>query len=266
MIKLFFIYLLFIFLSFSEQAIAKKNLIKDAVDNQFRKEINKSRDKYRNPVETLNFFGLRRDKKVLEIIPGRGWYTEIISKYMNGTDNFYVATYENPSYAVEIINKIQKEFVDYFKKEEKKFGKLKYVLIDDQFRVKNYENYFDLILTFRNTHNFLDQKKSENIFKSFHKSLKKNGILGLVQHRADESSNYNFQKGYVKESFLVKHVEKHGFELIDKSEINANLKDLKNYEKGVWTLPPRLSEGEKNKSYYLSIGESDRMTLKFKKK
>ena len=88
----------------------------------------------------------------------------------------------------------------------------------------------------------------------------------MVQHRANESSNFNFEKGYVKESFLIKHIEKQGFKLIDKSEINANPKDLKDYKKGVWTLPPRLSEGKKNRSFYQSIGESDRMTLKFRKK
>ena len=121
-------------------------------------------------------------------------------------------------------------------------------------------------MTFRNTHNFLDQKKSENIYQSLHRSLKKNGILGVVQHRADESATYNFKKGYVKESFLIRHIEEQGFKLLEKTEINSNPKDLKNYNKGVWTLPPRYAEGDKNKSIYEAIGESDRMTLKFIKK
>ena len=120
-------------------------------------------------------------------------------------------------------------------------------------------------MTFRNIHNFLDQDKSDNIFNSINKSLKKGGILGVVQHRADKSLDLEFSKGYVKESFIIDQIESHGFELVEKSNINSNPKDLKNYEKGVWTLPPRLVEGEKNKSLYLSIGESDRMTLKFKK-
>ena len=93
--------------------------------------------------------------------------------------------------------------------------------------------------------------------------MKKGGILGVVQHRADESSPFNYKGGYVKESFLINFIEKQGFKLIKKSEINSNFKDIKNYEKGVWTLPPTYRLGEKDKSKYSKIGESDRMTLKF---
>ena len=257
---------IFTFLFVFNKINANTDLIKEAVENPNRKEINQKRDVYRNPYETLNFFGLDKSKKVLEIVPGRGWYTEIISTYMNGSNNFYVAVYKEPGYAIEIITKIQNEFFEYFKKYKKQFGEIKKVFIDSDFKIEGHENYFDLILTFRNTHNFLDQNKSENIYKSFHKSLKKNGILGVVQHRADESATFNFKKGYVKESFLIKHIEKQGFKLIKKTDINSNPKDLKNYSKGVWTLPPRYAEGDKNKSVYKAIGESDRMTLKFIKK
>ncbi len=93
--------------------------------------------------------------------------------------------------------------------------------------------------------------------------MKKGGTLGVVQHRANESSTFDHKAGYVKESFLIKLIEKQGFRLIEKSEINSNPKDLKNYEKGVWTLPPTFRLGEKDKSKYIEIGESDRMTLKF---
>ena len=93
--------------------------------------------------------------------------------------------------------------------------------------------------------------------------MKKGGILGVVQHRADEQSEYDFKKGYVKESFLIAFIESQGFKFVNKSEINANPKDTKDYEKGVWTLPPRLILGDKNKNKFLRIGESDRMTLKF---
>lgn len=93
--------------------------------------------------------------------------------------------------------------------------------------------------------------------------MKKGAILGVVQHRASKDFEENFINGYVKEDFLISLIEKQGFRLIEKSEINSNPKDLKNYEKGVWTLPPRFADGVKTK--YLNIGESDRMTLKFKK-
>ena len=239
--------------------------LQKSVENNYRSEEEKKRDKYRNPYETLTFFQIDRKNKTLEIIPGTGWYTKIIANYMKDSENFYVATYKEPSYAVEIIKKIQKEFNNYFEENKKEFGELKYIDIDKNFNFKNYDNYFDLVLTFRNIHNFLDQGKSDNIFKSINKALKKGGVLGVVQHRADESLESGFRKGYVKESYIISQIEGHGFKLIEKSNINSNPKDLKNYEKGVWTLPPRLVEGEKNKSLYLSIGESDRMTLKFKK-
>ncbi len=244
----------------------EQNLITKAVENPNRGKEDIYRDKYRNPLETLNFFGLDRKMKVLEVIPGRGWYTKIISNYMKSTNNFYVATYENPPFATEIITKIQKEFFNFFRNNIENFGEIKSTKINKDFKLIGYNDYFDMILTFRNTHNFLDQNKSKEIFKSFHKSLKKGGVLGVVQHRANEISEFNYKKGYVKESFLINHIEQQGFSLLKKSEINANPRDIKNYEKGVWTLPPRYTEGAKNRSLYTSIGESDRMTLKFIKK
>ena len=251
---------------FYKTPLSSNEDIKSSVDNKYRSEENVKRDKYRNPIETLQFFGLNKKMKVLEITPGRGWYTEILSHYMRNTNNFYVATYKEPPFAVEIITKIQKEFYDYFDINKDKFGDFNTIYIDKNFNFEEKESYFDMILTFRNTHNFLSHKKSENILNSIHKALKKGGILGVVQHRADESLNINFEKGYVKESFLIDHIQNQGFELIGKSNINENPKDLKNYSKGVWSLPPRYANGEKDKDYYRSIGESDRMTIKFRKK
>ncbi len=262
-----YIILILLFLTeFKQAESAIDKPLTKAVQNEHRSIENKKRDKFRNPTETLNFFGINKNMKVLEIIPGRGWYTEIISSVMKGTNNFYVATYKKPSYAKEIITKIQKDFFIYFENNKDKFGEIKSVLINEDFQIISEDNYFDMILTFRNTHNFLDQKKSDEIFNSIYRSLKKGGILGIVQHRANESSEFKYNKGYVKESFLINYLESLGFKLLEKSEINANLKDLKNYEKGVWALPPRLTNGEKDRNFYQSIGESDRMTLKFVKK
>ena len=120
-----------------------------------------------------------------------------------------------------------------------------------------------MVLTFRNTHNWLRSKTAENVYSSIYKVMKSGGILGIVQHKADENSEFNFKNGYVKESFLIKLVEGQGFKLLEKSNINLNPLDTKDYKNGVWTLPPRLILGEKNKRKYLEIGESERMTLKF---
>jgi len=262
----YFTLLFCLLISLTHYESLSDDLMTEAVKNKFRNEENRKRDKYRNPIKTLSFFELKREIKILEIIPGRGWYTEIISKYMKDSNNFYVATYKKPSFAVEIITKIQNDFFKYFETNKKKFGEINSVLINENFNIESEQNYFDMILTFRNTHNFLDQGKSEIIFRSIHKTLKTGGVLGIVQHRANETSDFNYKNGYVKETFLIKHIESLGFELIDKSEINSNLKDTKDYQKGVWALPPRFAEGEKNRSFYESIGESDRMTLKFIKR
>mgnify|MGYP001180231210 CR=1 FL=1 len=265
--KLFFSLFLLIFslnYSFANE-INNEQLISIAVNSDDREERNILRDKYRNPVETLSFFGLSKDMKVLELTPGRGWYSEILGKYMKGTDNYYVAKYDPPQFAIEIINKIQKEFVTYFSNNTDKFGKIKYISINEDFEIISDQNKFDMVLTFRNTHNWLDRNKAKKIYSSIYKLMKKGGVLGVVQHRADESSDLNYKGGYVKESFLIKFIEEQGFKFLEKSEINSNSKDLKNYEKGVWTLPPTFRLGEKDKSKYSKIGESDRMTLKFAK-
>ena len=237
------------------------DVLKSSISNKFRSFENKQRDIYRNPYETLSFFEINRNKKILEIIPGRGWYTEILSKYMKDSENYYVLMYGKPE--IEILKKIQGDFLIFFKENKKNFGNFKNLYFDKNFNIANKDNFFDTVLTFRNSHNWLDKGKAEKVYQSLNKVLKKGGILGVVQHRNFDDSDKNFFKGYVKEQFLIELIEKQGFKLIDKSEINSNPKDKKNYDKGVWALPPRLADGFKDK--YLKIGESDRMTLKFKK-
>ena len=124
----------------------------------------------------------------------------------------------------------------------------------------------DAVVTFRNLHNWIGPQM-DTIFNNCYKALKPGGIFGIVEHRANPGTSLDAMKksGYVTESYAIAIAEKHGFVLVDKSEINANPKDLKNYERGVWTLPPSLRLKDKDKEKYLEIGESDRMTLLFKK-
>ena len=253
---------LFLFLSFIQtKEVYSTNELREAVDNEHRSKNNTIRDKYRNPYETLSFFGLKKGMKVLEISPGNGWYSEILSNFLKDTDSFYVSKYKIPP--VKVVGENQKKFDEYFSENKNKFGEVKSVFFTEKNILESKIRKFDMVLTFRNTHNWLRSKTAENVYSSIYKVMKSGGILGVVQHKADENSEFNFKNGYVKESFLIKLVEDQGFKLLEKSNINLNPLDTKDYKNGVWTLPPRLILGEKNKRKYLKIGESERMTLKF---
>ncbi len=235
--------------------------LQNSINNSFRSKKHVIRDKYRNPLETLTFFEIDKNKKVLEISPGSGYYSEIISHYLKSTDNYFVTEYKFPP--VEAVKKGQKKFKKYFETNSQNFGEVNTLLFLKDNILEQSIKEFDLVLTFRNTHNWLRSNTALNVYTSIYDSMKKGAILGIVQHRANENMEKNFNNGYVKESFLINFIEKIGFKFLDKSEVNSNPNDTKDYKNGVWTLPPRLVLGEKNKKKYLGIGESDRMTLKF---
>ena len=249
-------------LTFVDSASMKqKSELLDSINNVNRTQKNIVRDKYRNPQETLSFFEIDKKKKILEISPGNGYYTEIISHYMKNTNNYFVTEYKFPP--VEAVKKGQIKFKKYFKNNLDKFGEVNVLLFLENNILEQNNHKFDLVLTFRNTHNWLGSNTAFNVYKSIYDSMADGGILGIVQHRGNEDMKKKFKNGYVKESFLIDFIEKIGFKFVEKSEINANSNDTKDYTKGVWTLPPRLVLGEKDKDKYLDIGESDRMTLKF---
>jgi predicted methyltransferase len=143
------------------------------------------------------------------------------------------------------------------------YGRVEIVNIDS---ILAEPNSVDAVLTFRNLHNWLGPLL-DTIFSNSYKALKPGGIFGVVEHRANEGTILEVMKksGYVTEQHAIAMAKKHGFELVSKSEVNSNPKDIKNYPKGVWTLPPNLRMKEVDKEKYLEIGESDRMTLLFRK-
>ena len=125
----------------------------------------------------------------------------------------------------------------------------------------------DLVLTFRNVHNWLEDGSTAQMFSAFFQVLKPGGVLGVVDHRAKPGARLAEIKdsGYLPVDYVVNEAIKAGFKLDGRSDINANPKDTKDYPEGVWTLPPTLKMGEKNRAKYVAIGESDRMTLRFVK-
>lgn len=211
--------------------------ISEALVSRYRTPGNEKRDLHRHPADTLEFFGIKPDMTVVEISPGAGWYAEILAPYLSPHGKYVAA-------AVPVVDFAPPKMVDI-----------------------GGENSADMVLTFRNVHNWAAAGGEKEAFKAFFKVLKPGGILGVVEHRAGKKHKKDpkYKSGYVPENDVIVMAERAGFKLVGKSEVNANSKDRKNYPKGVWTLPPTFADGEKNRARYAEIGESDRMTLKFMK-
>jgi predicted methyltransferase len=232
----------------------------------WRSDVNKARDQYRHPKETLVFFGIKPSDTLIEITPGGGWYTEILAPLMKGTGH-YIAAVGKPKKpdgeAARDQSGLQKKFAD----DAAEYGEAKVVEFDGQAPNFGPPNSADAVVTFRNVHNWVGAGTAPQMFKAFFDVLKPNGVLGIEDHRAADGANVDEtkEKGYLPTDYVIKLATDAGFKLKDKSEINANPKDTKDYEKGVWTLPPTFELGEKDHDKYAAIGESDRMTLKFVK-
>jgi len=230
---------------------------------------NKARNQYRHPVETLEFFGIRDGMTVLEIWPGGGWYTEILAPAMRDHGKLIIATRDpevegQPAYRYELPKKMGETFA----------GNPQ---VYDQVSVEYFSppaspslgeaGSVDVVVTFRNTHGWIGGGVAQDIFNEFARVLKPGGVLGVVQHRANDGTDpaVTAKKGYVSEQAVKELAANAGFVFEDSSGINANPKDSKDHPEGVWTLPPSLNLGDEDKEKYTAIGESDRMTLRFRK-
>ena len=241
-----------------------------AIAGNWRDPKNVARDRYRHPRETLTFFGLQPGQTVIEITPGAGWYSEILAPYLRGNGT-YIAAVVDPMAVAEGRSR------DYQQKNkaglEAKFAAApaqydgaRVVAYDPKAPVFGPANSADLVLTFRNVHNWRSAGQAEGMFKGFHAVLKPGGTLGVVEHRAAADVPADDKTGYVGEAQVIAMAEAAGFELAEKSEINANPRDTKDHPNGVWTLLPVGRHDPEDAQKYQAIGESDRMTLRFVKK
>jgi len=240
---------------------ASAKALTEAVSGDHRTAKNKARDQYRHPLETLSFFGFEPNMTVVEITPGGGWYTEILAPALKGTGKLYGAHYPDTgedNYYSNSRKKLEKKLASNVVFSE--------VVLTDFTPRKQSElapqGTADLVLTFRNLHNWKDEGV-EQVFKDAFNALKPGGVLGVVEHRLPADGDPKVSVGYVSETNTIKQAKTAGFRFVAASEINANSKDLAGYK--VWTLPPSLMLKEKDRAKYLAIGESDRMTLKFVK-
>jgi predicted methyltransferase len=239
--------------------------LKTAIAGSHRTEADKARDQYRHPLETLTWFGVKDNMTVVEIWPGGGWYTDILAPFLKDRGAYYAAGFD-PDGERESQRIGAQKFKEKLAANAELFGKTKVTVLAPPAKVDIApENSADMVLTFRNVHNWMAGGQAEQAFKAMYKALKPGGVLGVVEHRGNPNvpQDPKAASGYVREDHVIKLAEEAGFKLVDRSEINANPKDTKDYAQGVWTLPPVLRLKEVDKEKYLAIGESDRMTLKF---
>jgi predicted methyltransferase len=226
----------------------------------------RDRDAFRHPKETLLFFGLRPQMQVVEIWPEPGWYTEIIAPLVKDQGKYYAAMAaprpDNPYVSARI-----KAYQDRFAAHPELYGKIELTTFAPDAKDIAPPGSVDMVVTFRNIHNWMAGGWAPQAFAAMYKALKPGGILGVVEHRGNPQlpQDPKAKSGYVREEDAIHLIESQGFALVAQSEINANPKDTKDYPQGVWTLPPVYRLGDKNKDTYTAIGESDRFTLKFVK-
>ena len=224
-----------------------------------------ARNDARHPVETLTFFGLQPSMTVLEVLPAFGWYTEILAPYLADHGRLYVAHF-SPDGVGDYMPAVLGKFEDRMHQEPEIFGKVTVRHINPPGETTIAPpGTIDLVLTFRNVHNWIMANQEHEYFASFYKALKPGGVLGVVEHRAKPGASMGSMRAtaYVTEDYTKDIAQQAGFVFEAASEINANPRDTADHPDGAWSLPPFLRSGDKDK--YMAIGESDRMTLKFRK-
>ena len=236
----------------------------------WRSPENVARDIYRHPAETLSFFGVKPTDTVVEITPGSGWYSEILAPYLSAKGQ-YVAAVVDPMAVAEGKGRDYQQrgktrLEEKFAASPAQYGKAKVVGYSPTAPVFGTPASADVVLTFRNVHNWRSAKQAEGMFKGFYAVLKPGGVLGVVEHRAAADVPEDDKTGYVGQAQVIALAEAAGFKLDAKSEINANPRDTKDHPNGVWTLPPSNDHDAADDAKYKAIGESDRMTLRFVKR
>ncbi len=244
-----------------------------AIAGDWRTPADRARDRWRHPLESLNFWGLRAGETVVEFWPGAGWYTDIIAPFLAATSGrFYAADSETSgAEGREMVEAYRRKLAD----KPRLYGKVQLTTFGPNSGPVAPAGSADLALFLRNLHNWMAAGLAEKAFHDAFVSLKPGGFLGVEEHRADPAATPDVMasSGYVPQDYVIQLAKEAGFSLVASSEINANPKDTKNYPFGVWTLPPvrrsaapgQPADPAFDHTKYDAIGESDRMTLKFLK-
>ena len=250
--------------------------LEQAIAAGHRDPANRERDRYRHPQATLSFFGIKPDMTVVEIWPAAGWYTEILAPLLRDKGTYYAATFMLTADTPEYTRNTQQAFLDKIAKSPDLYDRVKITQMGAGTMNIAPAGSADLVLTFRNVHNWMKAGFAQDAFKAFYQTLKPGGVLGVVEHRAKPGSTPQqmIDSGYVTVDQVIAYAKEAGLVLEDKSEVNANPADTKDHPQGVWTLPPGFAlcrdlkpgpELDECRKPWRAIGESDRMTLRFRK-
>lgn len=252
------------------EAVTEKSPMEIALGGDWR--VAPERDAWRNPAETLEFFGIKNSDTVVEIWPGGGWYTSVLGPYLKTGDGKLVAASFDPEMADWARNAYNK-FTETFVSNSDVYGDISVTIADKDTENLGVDGTADVVLTFRNVHNWMGGGYADKMFEQSFKALKPGGILGVVEHRLPSAAEQDpgASSGYVHEYLVIQYAKEAGFEFDGSSEVNANPADTADHPFGVWTLPPvsrTAPRGEEpdvdfDSAKYSAIGESDRMTLKF---
>jgi predicted methyltransferase len=242
--------------------------IERALGGDHRSAQGRARDTDRHPLDTLLFFGIRPGMTVAEAWPGPdGWYTEILAPLLADTGKLYAA--QMPAVAGnEFVAGVLTAFSAKLAARPEVYGKVSVTTLGpDGGEIAPPES-CDLVVSFGRLHDWMNRGYAPQAVAAMHRALKPGGVLGIVEYRADPAKppDARASNGYVNEQFAIQMIESAGFELVERSEINANPSDTKDYEQGVWALPPGLRQGSRDREKLEAIGEADRFTLKFSKK
>jgi len=233
------------------------------------------RDIWRNPAETLAFFGFEADMTVVEIWPGGGWYAQVLAPTLAAGGGTYIAAGFDPASDSAFVQRSLENFRANFVDNPDVYGTITMTSLSKTSEGVAPAGEADLVLSFRNVHNWMAGEFAPKAFADFYQALRPGGVLGVVEHRLpeDREQDPRARSGYVKESAVIALAEQAGFVLEDRAEINANPADTADHPLGVWMLPPSLREPEEgseaaasyDREAFMKIGESDRMTLRFRK-
>jgi len=233
-----------------------------------RSDANRARDAWRHPKDTLAFFGLRQDMTVMEVWPGGGgWYTEVLAPVLRDRGRYIAASWD-PKSESKYVQDNMKAFAAKLAARADLYDRVTITALQDPNELEPVPpGSVDMVLTFRNLHNWMSREAADKMLAGMYAALKPGGILGLVEHRGSSGQPQDplAKSGYVRTDHAIALAEKAGFELVGQSEINANPRDTADHPNGVWSLPPTYRGGDADRERFAAIGESDRFTLKFRK-